>query len=463
MLNRLLKHRHETVDGDLQPRLPLEILYKIIDDHWETLRRDGGRFGLLCLSRTCKALESYCRPFLYRRLTVYRRERRHTLLATGLVTSPEVFVVLASRSPEVAALVLELQIILPSLPPKQGSRLKKILGIRPHPSLDAWKVLLSSNFSNVIKLDLVNSGQEVLTEPTRSSLTNAIRELKSLQSFVWTANCISADMVVRLSPRSLKHLSLLPRNGYVHPPPATSNPADVAHLESLRLSRVLNFRWWRSMFMNDGKKFDLSSLTHLQLSFRFFHNILSYTYALSVLTNLRCLHLGLAVLSGTIESHSLALLVHLKLVELVIPSGNSYEGLPSAFVWLERAFRYRTHTTASSFPPATHQIQVIILFQSNSDYYCDDDTWKDEYVCQVERWRSTFGGEKLAQLAELNLVIAGFSRRWWFGKAWALRERRPVWWERHWDPVIDDYKSRVTACSCSGWEGVLERSSVWSY
>ncbi|KAH6897683.1 hypothetical protein BKA70DRAFT_1569804 [Coprinopsis sp. MPI-PUGE-AT-0042] len=456
MLNRIFKHRHQTTD--LQPRLPLEILYKIIDDHWETLRRDSGCFGLLSLSRTCKALESYCRPFLYRSLTVYGRERRDALFPTGFVTTPEAFTILLSRSLEVATLVQDLRVILPRLPPKEGTSLKRMIGIRQR--LDAWQVLLSSNFSGVTKLSLVNGARAMFTEPMKTSLPNAIKQLECLQSFVWSGDEIPTDMVVRLSPRSLKHLALLPRIGYIHAPLAiyAANPGDVAHLERLRLSRYLDLHSWEAMFMNDGKPFDLASLTHLQLNFRFLHSILPYSQnILSMLTNLCCLHLGpVYTLEGSAESGLMVHLTHLKLVELVIPSGNSYEGLRSAFAWLEKAFRHRIHTsstTMTSHPPAISKIQVVILFQSNLHAAY---AWEDDYANQVERWTSTASSDKLTQLEGLNLVVAGFSRKSWFDKAWALRERRAVWWERHWDPVIDDYKSRVTACSCSGWEGVLD-------
>ncbi|KAH6897680.1 hypothetical protein BKA70DRAFT_1231346 [Coprinopsis sp. MPI-PUGE-AT-0042] len=368
----------------------------------------------------------------------------------GLVTNPEAFAVLASRSPRVGAVVRDLRIILPSFHSRQRISLKE--GSKPR--LDAWKVLLSSDFKNLTKLDLVNGAREMLAEPMKTVLPKAIKELKSLESFLWKADKISADMVVRLSSRSLKRLALLPLQSYVDPPLATSNPDGVARLEILRLSGILDLDSWRSMFMSNRKSFDLNSVTHAQLNFQLFRNILFYTNASSLLTNLRCLHLGPATVNGApVDRPSMKPLIQLELVELVMPSA-SYKGLPTVLMWLTMALSHRMHVTMPSFVAGSHKIRVIILFQSN---LATGDSWEDEYGYQVEHWASTYSVQMLAQLEALNLEVSGFSRKSWLDKAWSIRAKQPVWSEGDWDPVIDDYKSLSTACGCSGWEGALEK------
>ena len=67
------KSKPSPLETSPNPKLPLELLLKIVDEHWPTLMSGTGphAHGIMALSHTCHALRMHCLPLLFHTACIY--------------------------------------------------------------------------------------------------------------------------------------------------------------------------------------------------------------------------------------------------------------------------------------------------------------------------------------------------------------------------------------------------------
>ncbi|KAH6897687.1 hypothetical protein BKA70DRAFT_1315445, partial [Coprinopsis sp. MPI-PUGE-AT-0042] len=416
------------------PSLPLEVIYRIIDEHWDTLHLVANRFGLLGLAQTCRALEKYCRPSMLRFTTLHDLDHLPSIPRfAGTVATPESFVAFMGRCPEATLFIRDLRLV--SLPPRtivtsETRRVKRLWGTKP------WKAVLQGAYSNVTTLTLIVAWDNI-PGVIKTVISNTIKQMRSLRSLEWKDNAIPLEVLHRCSPPNLKHLALVALRRYTHTEFETAcNPAEVAHLDSLTLWSTFSLpRLLPRLF--DNSRFDVSTLSHLQLNGPY------YMYALPSWDTIILPAANNTIRCSMVASADMERLVRLKRLELIVPPRKA--PLYSALWWLGKVFEMEPHRSQSE------EIRAIILIQPPPCSVLGvglEEVYQDHV--ELERW---------IPLRRFNIL--GFST---FGVSADVYSRHFVEWstprelprfggEGERDLIGQSYSSLWVDCSCSGWKG----------
>lgn len=141
--------------GMLEARLPLELIYKIIDDYGRELLEDNAH-DLRALAYTCRAIAAYCRPHILHTVTLYGIQTTiPSASSLGSTTRPDGFARLLGAYPSVAQQVKTLRIVIVHPYPSKEDRLLKKIGIdRQRSAIKPWVTLLGATYAQ-----LTNQGE----------------------------------------------------------------------------------------------------------------------------------------------------------------------------------------------------------------------------------------------------------------------------------------------------------------
>ncbi|KAH6897689.1 hypothetical protein BKA70DRAFT_1528200 [Coprinopsis sp. MPI-PUGE-AT-0042] len=363
---RLHPARHgATQQPESPPRIPLELIYMIIDDHRLILRRDNSSYGLLSLAHSCRALADYCRPLIFQSITIHGQDRLPPIpIPTGTFGKAERFTRLMTARSGVGKLVQSLCLIM--LP-----------GPKAH-HLPSWTFLCRA-YSRLTTLKLLIEWWQ-LPRSIRAALSGMIKGLKSLNSLEWKDETIPVDVVVQFSPPNLRSLTLLPTRRFTDFPTAASgNPAQPAiRLDSLTLLAPDGKDWFPRVVASSY--FDLTSLTHLQLgSLDIRRN--AATFITTALPNLTCLHLAMYG-RGTHDPFDIARrLPRLQRLEFAVASEGQ---LSNVLEWLDKS----VGTDNQSSAPLTPQVIVLIQWRRKSSSLARRDDSSTIYARHRAIWAS---------------------------------------------------------------------------
>ncbi|KAH6897677.1 hypothetical protein BKA70DRAFT_1315411 [Coprinopsis sp. MPI-PUGE-AT-0042] len=272
------------------PKIPLELIYNIIDDYWPLLAQDNGSYGLKSLSQTCHSLTVYCRPLLFRTITLYGQEFPSPN-QRGMTTRPERFSKLLQAYPESAGLVEELQIILIKADLTPEERKLSERARRNAPEIKPWQALLSVRYTKLIALHLHISWGTIPSELV-TNLLQTLKIMPSLRSLEVDGLEMPLRGILQSCPSTLKHFGL-PGGLYIHVRPYgwAQPPKPFCNLESLTLNVRGSTLWMSSVLFSESPVFNLEGLNHVRTTLYGIFLRRSSTIHTISFRNLKCIHL----------------------------------------------------------------------------------------------------------------------------------------------------------------------------
>ncbi|KAH6897728.1 hypothetical protein BKA70DRAFT_1315595 [Coprinopsis sp. MPI-PUGE-AT-0042] len=262
-----LSHREvkETQHVVFEATIPLELLFKIVDDYGPELTQDNGR-GLRALAYTCRALAAYCRPLLFHSITLYALNAPIPPTSwSGPITRSKQFSCLVHVYPLSATLVKELRIVaIKPHPSKQERALKKIGIDAQRSEVKPWRSLLSKSYPALTKLRAIISWSHVSPLLT-DAFFKAVKRMPTLESLELEGGALPVQRILQSLPPTLRHFSLLGCR-FTHGRPIEWNlpPDPIPTLDSLTLSTYLHPTWISLVLLSQSPPFHLRRLTHLQ-------------------------------------------------------------------------------------------------------------------------------------------------------------------------------------------------------
>ncbi|KAH6897722.1 hypothetical protein BKA70DRAFT_1315553, partial [Coprinopsis sp. MPI-PUGE-AT-0042] len=432
----------ETKHVVLEATMPLDLLFKIVDDYGPELTQDNGR-GLRALAYTCRALAAYCRPLLFHSVTLYALNP--PILQSswqGLTTRSEQFSCLVRVYPLSASLVKELRIVvIKPFPTRQEKVLKKIGIDTQRSEMKPWRSLLDESYPSLTKLSAIISWSYVSPLLTNAFL-EAIKRMPTLETLELEGNGLPLQRVLQSLPPTLRHFSILGdhflsgHQSQWNPPP---NP--VPTLDSLTLSTYLDLTWLSLVLFSESPPFHLKSLTHFQHISRL---------CCIPSDTLRCLHIYLDYIFDEylLDIAELRALTHLEVI--VDRAWREFSDL-QFLAWLERSIQ--ALGAISSPGTVTRLSTLTICFLIHLEVKTQQE-WDILFCEQLAEWELAFRTLELQYIKLANMVafvtairrspngsFPGYFAEVGTPQPFPTREGAPV----------SSYESLWKSCGCTGW------------
>ncbi|KAH6897695.1 hypothetical protein BKA70DRAFT_747785 [Coprinopsis sp. MPI-PUGE-AT-0042] len=442
---KLHPERKEPPISTLGVPMPLELLYKIVDDHRQELAQDNGR-DLRTLAYTCRALAAYCRPLLFQLMSLYDVYMPISPIAwPGTAMRLERFSCLLHTYPSSARLVQELQILIikPYHRPS-GWSLRKI-GIDTQKSeINHWRSVFKGSYPRLTTLRLkITWGY--ISPLFIKHLLQALKATPVLKTLELGWKGCPLEGVLRNLPPSLKHFSLLGSEDCIIPAPRwTPPPHPIPKLESLTLTARLHPTWISSTLLSKFPPFNLERLTHLQTRI---YNLSTAIWRLhSTPSNtLRCLHIYFDKLwlnNDPLNVAELHVLTHVEVITKMTGYPDYYLVRDGALGWLQRTVQSLGVVSSPGVLERLRTLTFCVLFVLEGDENPYWDQWVEPRLAFGDlnaRWR---------YLELTNLF--GFTNRIHYGHPFPRKGDKPrrLWVE---GAVARSYESLWKECGCSGW------------
>ncbi|KAH6897692.1 hypothetical protein BKA70DRAFT_1315456 [Coprinopsis sp. MPI-PUGE-AT-0042] len=440
--------------GSLTPAIPLELIYKIVDDHWQLLAQDNGRQGLRAVAYTCQSLASYCRPYLYRSVTLYDlKAPLPPVTWSGVITKPDRFSALVQQYPSISHLTKELRIVLiiPE-PSKSTLNSEKPKISLPLAETETWTRILTASYSRLTTLRFTVSWKRV-SPPFVDSFLSAIKAAPCLESLELEGTFLPLKDVLLNIPGSLKHFSMLGKHFLHGSGDDWGTPPAYATLDSLTLPGSLFSRWLSDVFLSESPPFNLSALRHLQMepfgptepTSRLIHTVSS---------TLRCIHLSFdrLFMSWRFRPPHFRLLDFPVLTHVEVSFQNDPRHLTSTLGWLDESAQIAGGKESQKAAGRLSSITVCILIKSEARLEPSD-----VYGSQMAGWEPIASGTapvwpslQFVNVVGFGVVIHRPNDESFPGHfvqvdtPWPLSPFRG-------QPNSDSYGSLWKECSCSGW------------
>ncbi|KAH6897711.1 hypothetical protein BKA70DRAFT_1406699 [Coprinopsis sp. MPI-PUGE-AT-0042] len=445
----LHQDRKPPLRAKLEASMPLELLYKIVDDHWQELTQDNGR-GLRALAATCRALAAYCRPLLFHSITLYALDAPIPRTSwSGPITQSEQFSRLVRIYPSSASLVKELRVVVIKPHPSSKERALKRIGIDAQRNeMKPWRSLLKESYPALTTLRVIVSWSYVSPLLTNAFL-EAIKRMPTLETLELEGDGLPLQRVLQSLPPTLKHFSLLGGQFFNRRPSEWNLPPNpVPTLDSLTLSIYLHPAWLSCVLFSPSPPFHLESLTHLQTRpFRLIDGIMRLHSTPS--NTLQCLHIYLDYFAfdpDLLNIAHLRVLTHLEVIrEGVWHEWRDFQALD----WLERSMQT---LGAISSPEVIKRLSTLTI----CFLHLDADTlrvWDELYRIQLAQWESSFRFSELRYIELTNIVgfataICRPSRSF---PGYFVEVDTPQSLPTIGDVPVSSYESVWKSCGCMGW------------
>ncbi|KAH6897698.1 hypothetical protein BKA70DRAFT_1315466 [Coprinopsis sp. MPI-PUGE-AT-0042] len=452
LLRLLHPKKEDTFHGMLEASLPLELIYKIVDDHWHELIQDNGR-NLRALAHTCRAFAAYCRPYLFHSITLYSLDA--TIPATpwlGPITRPARFSQLVRAYPSSAELVKELRIIvIKPYWPKEERALKKFGIDAQRSGMMPWRSLLKASYPALTTLRVRVTWTYVSPIFSKSFL-KALKAMESLETLVLYGGNLPLHQIIQCIPTTLKHFSILGGRRFFVPPPIwTPPPHPACTLESLTLTAYYwSSAWISSITSVDSSPFNLEALSHLQTR-ACGESSPGLSRMCSTPSNtLRCLHLSINRFDydrGFERPFRLGELRALTHLEIVMECAEREWQVFVALDWLERSLK-----TFGDLSGEVRQrlscLTTCIVFHVQCNF---EDQRLHQHRQHLALWESVFDTPKWSYLGLTNVVgysTAAFRPHMvFFGFHLEVANPQPLGQSN-----ISSYEQLWGNCVCAGWE-----------
>ncbi|KAH6905554.1 hypothetical protein BKA70DRAFT_489320 [Coprinopsis sp. MPI-PUGE-AT-0042] len=430
--------------------IPLELLYKIVDDYWHELTQDNGR-GLRALAYTCRALAAYCRPLLFHSITLYALNAPIPPTSwSGTITRSEQFSCLIRMYPLSAALVKELRIVVIKPYPSRQERALKKIGIDAQRSeVKPWRSVLSKSYPALTKLCATISWSHVSPLLT-DAFFKAVKRMPTLESLELEGVALPMQRILQSLPRTLKHLSLL-GSRFIHSRPIEWHltPDPVPTLDSLTMSTYLHPAWLSSVFFSPSPPFELKSLTHLQTRPSRMTTEMSRLHYIPSNT-LQCLHIYLDYIHFDESPLNIAELRALTHVEVIV-DGHWYDFRDlHAVAWLERSME--TLGAMSSPGAITRLSALTICFLIHLEVKTQQE-WDILFREQLAEWELAFRILELPYIELTNMVafVTAIRRPNGAFSGYFAEVGTPQPFPTRVGAPVSSYESLWKSCGCTGW------------
>ncbi|KAH6897694.1 hypothetical protein BKA70DRAFT_1315459, partial [Coprinopsis sp. MPI-PUGE-AT-0042] len=433
-----------------KPSMPLEVLYKIIDDNWQQLAEDSGR-GLIVLTHTCHALATYCRPFLFHSITLYTLDSPIPQMSwLGPITRAEGFSRLVNMYPSSASLVKELRIVvLKPYPPKEQRVLKKLGIDMQRGEMKAWQILLKASYPGLSILRLIISWNHVSPLLT-NALFKAIKTMPTLEILELSGSNAPLQYILPSLPPTLKHFSLLGGGTVPSSPYEWTPPGCGPDLESLTLAAWLHPIWLLLILSPESETppLSLKGLTHLQTW------PLNPVSEIAVLNNfpsttLRCLHFHLNSSQFFGLPLAVARFSTLTHLECIMDGNWNKYNVNKVFSWLDRSLMTLGARPSPEVMERLSKLTICLLFRLEGETHLHKD---DIYRKQLESSQSIFSTARWQYLELTNIVgfmtIMRYPKTAFPGYFIDMDTPRPLSTIR--GASVASYDALWKSCGCSG-------------
>ncbi|KAH6913530.1 hypothetical protein BKA70DRAFT_1263184 [Coprinopsis sp. MPI-PUGE-AT-0042] len=192
------------------PKLPLEILYKIVDEVYAAQYNTGAGNPLKPLSRTCRALAIYCRPLAFRSLAIHcfppgTRYSAYRALTAGIpVATTKTFKKLISQNARLFDAVVHLHLDIRTKYPCTRSF---PLDIDYFPK-KGWLLLFGQDFSRLKSLKLSFRELQFHPDDVISAMLQSLSQARCVESLTLEAVGDFATPVLDFVPVNVKDLAI---------------------------------------------------------------------------------------------------------------------------------------------------------------------------------------------------------------------------------------------------------------
>ncbi|KAH6897712.1 hypothetical protein BKA70DRAFT_1437971 [Coprinopsis sp. MPI-PUGE-AT-0042] len=445
--HREVKETHHVV---LEATMPLELLFKIVDDYGPELTQDNGR-SLRALAYTCRALAAYCRPLLFHSVTLYALNPP-VLQASwlGPTTRSEQFSCLVRVYPLSASLIKELRIVvIKPFPTKQEKVLKKIGIDTQRSEMKPWRSLLKGSYPSLTKLRAIISWRHV-SPLLVDAFLKAIKRMPALETLELEGDGLPIQRVLQSLPATLKHLLFLVGRFFISPPSQWNlTPDPVPILDSLTLSTYLPLTWLSLVLFSQSPPFHLESLTHLQTRpYRMTPEILRLHGTPS--NTLQCLHMYLDYIHFDEDPLNIAELRALTHVEVIVGGlWNDFRDL-HAVAWLESSMQT---LGAISLPGVVARLSTLTVCLLIHLEVKTQQEWDDTLRMQLEEWEFALRTSESRYIELTNVVAFATAIRRPNGSfpGYFAEVGTPQPLPTRDEAPVSSYESLWKSCGCTGW------------
>ncbi|KAH6915747.1 hypothetical protein BKA70DRAFT_1253660 [Coprinopsis sp. MPI-PUGE-AT-0042] len=214
MLRRLAPGaaKRRTVDIVLQtPRLPFEILYKVIDEQFAAESQAVRNAAIRDIGRTCRALASYCRTLSFHAISI--RSQHAVVVPIDKLNPrknfPERFTSLIQSYPVCLQVIRNLSLQFDERPRLSGvERLLSAIPGREKLRWGEWLGVMAAPYPQLRVLRLTLPTWVDLPHEIQEAVLNMLSRADHLESLELSVNGCPTD-IIKFCPPTLRHLSYL--------------------------------------------------------------------------------------------------------------------------------------------------------------------------------------------------------------------------------------------------------------